>query len=47
MEPDLGHVSNLSCNLGVDLMIRSGKNKCVYEQNLQWESYGKINHDMT
>ena len=41
MEPDPGHVGNLSCNFGGDLMTRSGKNKCICVQNLQWESMGK------
>ena len=41
MEPDLEHVINVSCDFGDDLMNRSEKNKCIYVQNLQWESMGK------
>ena len=41
LEPDPWHVSNLSCNFGDDLMIRSGKTNCIYMQNLQWKPVGK------
>ena len=38
MEPDLQHILNVSCDFGGDLMARSEKNKCIFVQNLQWES---------
>ena len=41
LEPDPGHISNLSCNFGGDLMTISGRNMCIYVQNLQWESMVK------
>ena len=41
LELNPGHVSNLSYNFGDNMMIRSGKNKCICVQNLQWESMGK------
>ena len=41
LEPDPGHVINLSYDFEGDLMIISLKNKCIYVQNLQWDSMGK------
>ena len=41
MEPDLQQIFNVSCDFGGDLMTRSGKDKCISVQNLQWESMGK------
>ena len=40
-------VIDVSCDFGVDLMIRSGKANCIYIQNLQWKPMGKIHHDMS
>ena len=40
LEPDPGHVSNLSCNFLGDPMLGSAKINCIHK------AYGKLNHDV-
>ena len=46
MEPDLEQMSNFSRNFWDDLMMGSGIIRCICNETLIMEAYGKINHEL-